>query len=270
MNKHELHHGTGIRLGLLLITTLLILSGTAAAGSILIDTTGLTGEVGTTVQVPVKVTGASSLFSMELQFNTGDTTDATIAFNEESMKKYGLIYNQATGKVAQINLGITGDETLFSLDVTPKTASAVPLIVTVGKMREGSLDSLQPADYTAAAATLSVSSVIPSVTPTSSPGSSEDSGSSGGSSGSSGGSTTVSPVATGPQSPGTQSTGDSPVSQTSTADRTVSPTTAGTAGTTTTATTVAATTPAPTRTPLPVAGIIAGLGIGLLIIRKNN
>ena len=261
MNKHESYHGIGIRLGLLLITTLLILSGTAAAGSILIDTTGLTGTVGTTVQVPVKVTGASSLFSMELQLNTGDTADATILFNEESMKKHGLIYNQDTGKVTQINLGITGDETLFSLDVTPKTASAVPLTVTIGKMREGSLDSLQPADYTAAAATLSISSV----TPTSSSGSSGggSSGGSGSSSSSSGGSTTVPPAVT-----GTQSTGTSPASQATTADRTVSPTATGTANTT--ATTVAATTPESTRTPLPIAGLIAGLGIALLITRKTN
>ena len=151
--------------GIILLAVLFLFCGAAHAGSIFIDTTGVSGTVGETVQVPVKVTDAKSLYTLELKCGTGTTDVAVVSFNETSMQEHGLIYSQETGKVAQINLGITGEDVLFYLDVTPKKASDVDLTLSLLVTREGTIETVAPTIYTSSGATLSVSGSSTSGTP---------------------------------------------------------------------------------------------------------
>ena len=152
---------------LLLLTAVLCITPAAADGSVWIDTANITGEAGKTVLVPVKISaeGTNPLFALELTVEK--PANAEIRFNADSMGS--LTYNDTTGKIAAINLGISGEKTLFYLEVTPSSSSPVDLAVTVNKATEGSVEAgVYPTakTYTASGAKLAVGKTPTQTTPT--------------------------------------------------------------------------------------------------------
>ena len=119
------------------------------AGSFVIDTSGISAEVGKTVQVPVKVFGADDLSGYQLLINTGKSPSAKISVNEESAS--GMTYSDDTGILiwagAMRGETINGDKTLFMLDVTPNTKSPVTLSVSVTQTFEETAPAVQVKNY---------------------------------------------------------------------------------------------------------------------------
>ena len=260
------HRRSGLHLIAAFLLALCLITGTvAAAGIISIDTGSLTSTpVGTTIQIPVKITGASDVSSYQLNINTGTTDNAVVQFNPASVAD--KIYNDTTGTIIWMGRmqgypSINGDTTLFSLDVTPKTTGPIDLTVTVTEIFEGT--AITPvAGYTGAGTTLTA---IGPATGSGGGGNSGGSNSDGGSS-SSGTSGTVSPTET------TSITTTAPSAQTGTATNgTPVPTVTRTVATTTaTQTTEQTTTPESTKTPVSLLVILTGLGLaGLLTQRKT-
>ena len=119
------------------------------AGSFVIDTAGISAEVGETVHVPVKVFGADDLSGYQLLINTGKTPSAKISVNAESA--LGMTYSDDTGILiwagAMRGETINGDKTLFMLDVTPNTKSPVTLSVSVTQTFEETAPAVQVKNY---------------------------------------------------------------------------------------------------------------------------
>ena len=137
----------------LILLSLLCTGIVSADGRVWIDAGGITATEGNTVQVPVKVLseGDYPLFSLELTFEK--SPDADIRFNKSSMKsggwEEGKNYLDSTGKATNINLGISGETTLFYLDVTPTTGNDVELSCIPGEFTEGSFaDNVYPTQKT--------------------------------------------------------------------------------------------------------------------------
>ncbi len=258
---------SGIRLIPAFLLALCLITGiVAAAGTISIDTSSLTSTpVGTTVQIPVKITGASDVSSYQLHVNTGTTDQAVIQFNPASVAD--KISDSTTGNIIWMGRlqgypSINGDTTLFSLDVTPKTAGTIDLSITVVEVFEGTATA-PVAGYTGSGATLTA-------TGTSSGGSTGGGSSSGGSSGGGSSSSGTSGAAV---SAGTTSTATTaPSVQTETpANGTQTPAVTVTVAATTVSQTAAQTTTSePAKTPASLLAVLAGLGIaGLLTQRKS-
>ncbi len=162
-----------IRKGLILflvLAALLAITGTVTAGVFSINTTGLTGTVGTTIQVPVMVTGATDLSGYQISINTGTTADAAVHLNETSLAGKG--YDDLAGNVmwsgGMAQQTITGDATLFSLDVTPISGEDIPLTLTLTPWIYEHYGPIEQVDtYTGVGATLTVArsyNITPSVT----------------------------------------------------------------------------------------------------------
>ncbi len=132
-----------------LILLICLLPCGVQAGSFVIDTAGISAEVGETVQVPVKVFGADDLSGYQLLINTGKTPSAKISVNAESA--LGMTYSDDTGILiwagAMRGETINGDKTLFMLDVTPNTKSPVTLSVSVTQTFEETAPAVQVKNY---------------------------------------------------------------------------------------------------------------------------
>lgn len=132
-----------------LILLICLLPCGVQAGSFVIDTAGISAEVGETVQVPVKVLGADDLSGYQLLINTGKTPSAKISVNAESAS--GMTYSDDTGILiwagAMRGETINGDKTLFMLDVTPNTNSPVTLSVSVTQTFEETAPAVQVKNY---------------------------------------------------------------------------------------------------------------------------
>lgn len=256
---------SGIRLISAFLLTLCLITGTVtAAGTISIDTSSLTSTpVGTTVQIPVKITGASDVSSYQLHINTGTTDQAVIQFNPASVAD--KITNDTTGNIIWMGRmqgypSISGDATLFSLDVTPKTAGTIDLSITVVEVFEGTTTT-PAAGYTGSSASLIATGAGGGGGGSSSGGDSSDGSSSPGTSG-----TTASVGTT-----GTATTSPSVQTETPATNGThVSTVIATVAATTATQTATHTTTTEPVKTPASLLAVLAGLGIaGLLTQRKS-
>ena len=141
-----------------LILLLSLLPCGVQAGSFVIDTAGISAEVGKTVQVPVKVSGADDLSGYQLLINTGKTPSAKISVNKESAS--GMIYSDETGVLiwagAMRDETIDGDKTLFLLDVTPNTKSPVTISVSVTQTFTGTSPAVQVKNYAGYEAVLKI------------------------------------------------------------------------------------------------------------------
>ena len=141
-----------------LIILLCILPCGVQADLFVIDTAGISAEVGKTVQVPVKVSGADDLSGYQLLINTGKTPSAKISVNKESAS--GMIYSDETGVLiwagAMRDETIDGDKTLFLLDVTPNTKSPVTLSVSVTQTFRGTSPAVQVKNYAGYEAVLKI------------------------------------------------------------------------------------------------------------------
>ena len=141
-----------------LILILCFLPCGVQAGSFVIDTAGISAEVGETVQVPVKVSGADDLSGYQLLINTGKTPSAKISVNAESAS--AMTYSDDTGILiwagAMRGETINGDKTLFLLDVTPNTKSPVTLSVSVTQTFEETAPAVQVKNYAGYEAVLKI------------------------------------------------------------------------------------------------------------------
>ena len=156
------------KVGIIALTVLFLFCGAAQAGSIYIDTTGLSGTVGETVQVPfmVSTSGNTPLYGLDLQFIS--TPDADIAYNRSSIEEQGAPYaaNDENGKFSGIGFSVSGtDKRLFTLDVTPITGNDVVLNFVVTWTSEGVTGNTVDKTYTSSGATLSVGGSSTPVTP---------------------------------------------------------------------------------------------------------
>lgn len=141
-----------------LILLLCLLPCGVQAGSFVIDTAGISAEVGETVQVPVKVLGADDLSGYQLLINTGKSPSAKISVNAESAS--GMTYSDDTGILiwagAMKGETINGDKTLFLLDVTPNTKSPVTLSLSVTQTFEETAPAVQVKNYAGYEAVLKI------------------------------------------------------------------------------------------------------------------
>ena len=143
--------GTEVRYRVLalLAVMLCVLPAAAAGGSFVIDTAGVTAAVGETVQIPVSVFGAEGMSGYQIQLNTGNTASAKISVNPASAS--GLTYSDGTGILiwagALQGKTISGDAELFLLDVTPKTATPVPLTLSVTQVFSGTAPAVAVPAY---------------------------------------------------------------------------------------------------------------------------
>lgn len=243
-----------------ILAVLFFMPGITAAGTISIDTSNLNSvPIGTTVQVPVIITGADELSGYQLKINTGDTDAATIKFNPASVES--LDHSDKTGIILWAGFmsgeKISGDKTLFALDVTPHKTGTIDLTVDVTYTYEHVNPSERVTSYTGSGAYITASDsgagtpVGPTVTQTSTP--------------SSGGSTT--PAQTSVPQP-TQSTSETAVPTTDSA--TIRPTTPGATESPGAALPTTTEKPEPTKTPISVFGIFAVLTVAVLLKRKEN
>ena len=143
---------------ILIILLLSLIPCGVQAGSFVIDTAGISAEVGETVQVPVKVLGADDLSGYQLLINTGKTPSAKISVNAESAS--AMTYSDDTGILiwagAMRGETINGDKTLFLLDVTPNTKSPVTLSVSVTQTFEETAPAVQVKNYAGYEAVLKI------------------------------------------------------------------------------------------------------------------
>ena len=134
---------------LLILLGISLLTGTVSAGAFIIDTEGITASAGSTVQIPVRVEDAESLSACQLLINTGETNTAVISVNTASAS--GMTYSDETGILiwagALKGETITGERTLFLLDVTPKNGEPIPLSVQVTQTFTGLNPAVQIENY---------------------------------------------------------------------------------------------------------------------------
>ena len=160
----------GILLFLVLAALFTVTGTAAAAGTIIIDTDGLTGTVGELIQIPVKVTDPNNLSGYQLHINTGNRDDATILFDNVSTGNKP--HSNDTGTIIWYEKlyggnWVTTDSTIFYLNVTPISGDAIPLTLSVVEIYEGTASMPILPTYTGQGATLSVArsyTITPSVT----------------------------------------------------------------------------------------------------------
>ncbi|MDO5843521.1 MAG: hypothetical protein Q4Q53_00015 [Methanocorpusculum sp.] len=142
-----------------LILSVMLLTVTAAAGTISVDTAGLIGKTTDTILVPVTVSGADNIVAWQFSVKTQDDAFAKIVVSADSVRKAGAF---SSGRVVYwFDAGnnrtnhIFGEETLIYLAVTPREEGIIPIEIYDVYIYENSASN--ESDYTIINGTLTVS-----------------------------------------------------------------------------------------------------------------
>lgn len=142
---------------------LTLFTGAASAGAFVIDTAGITGTVNQKITVPVIVQNAENICGFQITVK-GNQDAADIVFNRTSVSK-GFTYDDTTGIIIWTGYSqnpfqsLSGNTEVFSLDITPKKSGELTISVEVTDTQAGStLASATPvAPYQGSSVILSVS-----------------------------------------------------------------------------------------------------------------